>query len=334
MSEKRRSAQVASRSPVPIGAEPVRPRDDGQPVTNEAGHRTLTAIVTIAPFIGLGLAAWQMWDGLLRLSDVIVFGVMYVLTGLGVTVGFHRLFTHRSFKTYPVVKGVLGALGSAAIEGPVISWVADHRKHHAFSDQHGDPHSPHVDHGGGVRGVFQGLVHAHLGWLFIHTERGSHERYAPDLLADPVSAFIDRTFVVWALAGLGASFALGFAIGGTLRAGLTGLLWGGAVRMLVVHHVTYSINSLCHFFGRRPFATGDESRNLAWLALPTFGEAWHNNHHAFPTSASHGFGWREPDLSGLVIRTMRVLGLAWDVVYVSRERRTKKRSATAAAHAG
>jgi stearoyl-CoA desaturase (Delta-9 desaturase) len=334
MSEKLRSQHDGHDAGVGVRDNAGRRLDDVQPAANETMDRVLTAIVTIAPFVGLGLAAWQMWDGLLRLSDVIVFGIMYVLTGLGVTVGFHRLFTHRSFKTYPVVRGVLGALGSAAIEGPVISWVADHRKHHAFSDQPGDPHSPHVDHGHGARGVFQGLAHAHLGWLFVHSERGSHERYAPDLMADPVAVFIDRTFVAWTIAGLAAAFALGAAIGGSLRAGLTGLLWGGAIRMLVVHHVTYSINSLCHYFGRTPFATGDESRNLAWLALPTFGEAWHNNHHAFPTSAEHGFGWREPDISGLVIRLMRALGLAWDVVQVSPERRLKKRYAAASAQSG
>jgi stearoyl-CoA desaturase (delta-9 desaturase) len=309
--------------------QPGQRRDDVQPVSNEAVDRTLTAIVTIAPFIGLGLAAWQMWDGLLRLSDVIVFGIMYVVTGLGVTVGFHRLFTHRSFKTYPAVRAILAVLGSAAIEGPVVSWAADHRKHHAFSDRLGDPHSPHVDHGNGLRGVLQGLAHAHMGWLFIHTQRGSHHRYAPDLMADPVLAFVDKTFIAWAVGGLGAAFALGATIGGSVRAGLTGLLWGGAVRMLVVHHVTYSINSLCHFFGRSPYATGDQSRNLAWLALPTFGEAWHNNHHAFPTSASHGFGWREPDVSALVIRLMTLLGLAWDVVRVPEERRVRKRAAQA-----
>jgi stearoyl-CoA desaturase (Delta-9 desaturase) len=331
MSDKRPSEPERDRRQSGAGESANLGGDDIQPVHNEAGHRTITAIVTIAPFIGLGLAAWQLWDGLLRPSDVIVFVIMYVLTGLGVTVGFHRLFTHRSFKTYPVIRAILGVLGSAAIEGPVISWVADHRKHHAFSDQPGDPHSPHVDHGVGLRGVFHGLAHAHLGWLFIHTERGSHERYAPDLLRDPVAAFVDRTFIAWAIGGLGAAFALGATIGGSLRAGLTGLLWGGAVRMLVVHHVTYSINSLCHYFGRSPFATGDESRNLAWLALPTFGEAWHNNHHAFPTSATHGFGWREPDISALVIRIMGVLGLAWDVVHVSSERRLKKRCASASA---
>ncbi|MHB8490878.1 MAG: acyl-CoA desaturase [Solirubrobacteraceae bacterium] len=305
--------------------------DDVQPVANEARDRAITAIVTIVPFVGLGLAAWQMWDGLLHPSDLIVFGVMYVLTGLGVTVGFHRLFTHRSFKTYPAVRAILAVLGSAAIEGPVVSWVADHRKHHSFSDRPGDPHSPHVDHGHGLRGALNGLAHAHMGWLFIHTQRGSHRRYAPDLMADPVVAFVDRTFIAWALGGLAAAFALGATVGGSLRAGLTGLLWGGAVRMLVVHHVTYSINSLCHFFGRRPYGTGDQSRNLAWLALPTFGEAWHNNHHAFPTSASHGFGWREPDISALVIRALSGLGLAWDVVSVPRERRANKQVARASA---
>ena len=192
-----------------------------------------------------------------------MFAILYLLTGLGVTVGFHRLFTHRSFKTYPAVRGVLAVLGSAAIEGPIISWVADHRKHHAFSDKDGDPHSPHVDHGVGLRGALRGLAHAHLGWLFIHTERGSRERYAPDLIADPVVEFVDRTFFVWALGGLAVAFGLGYAIGGTWQAGLTGLLWGGAVRMLVLHHMTYSINSLCHFFGRRDYTTGDYSRNLA-----------------------------------------------------------------------
>jgi stearoyl-CoA desaturase (Delta-9 desaturase) len=314
----------------PSGQQENRPGpDDIQPVANETRDRVITGIVTIVPIAALGFVAWQLWDGLLHPSDLAVFAIMYVLTGLGITVGFHRLFTHRSFKTSPALRGVLAALGSAAIEGPVISWVADHRKHHAFSDQVGDPHSPHVDHGAGWRGALRGLVHAHVGWLFIHTQRGSRERYAPDLLADPVVSFVDRTFLIWTAAGLAAAFGLGYAIGGSLRAGLTGLLWGGAVRMLVLHHMTYSINSLCHFFGRRDYATGDESRNLMWLALPTLGEAWHNNHHAFPTSASHGLSWRQPDVSALVIRALAGLGLCWDVVTVSDERRAAKRGAAA-----
>ena len=265
-----------------------------------------------------------MWASLLHWSDIAVFAILYVLTGLGVTVGFHRLFTHRSFATKRWLRGVFAVCGSAAIEGPVISWVADHRKHHAFSDQPGDPHSPHVDHGVGWRGALRGLAHAHMGWLFLHTQRGARKRYAPDLIADPVVSFVDRTFLYWAIGGLGAAFGLGWLIGGTLTAALTGLLWGGAVRLLVLHHVTFSINSLCHFFGRRRFDTDDESRNLAWLSVLSFGEAWHNNHHAFPTSAAHGMRWWEFDSSNLVIRGLEKVGLAWDVVRIDPARQQKK----------
>jgi stearoyl-CoA desaturase (delta-9 desaturase) len=297
---------------------------DVQPVLNETRDRIITGIVTIVPFLAVGVAGWQLWADLLRWSDIAVFLILYTLTGLGVTVGFHRLLTHRSFSTGKAVRAVFGALGSAAIEGPVISWVADHRKHHAFSDREGDPHSPHVDHGGGWSGAIRGLWHAHVGWLFIHTHRGAKVRYAPDLMKDPVIAFIDRTFLLWAVGGLGMAFGLGYLIGGSFHAALTGLLWGGGVRMLVVHHVTYSINSLCHFFGSRSYATPDESRNLVWLALPTFGESWHNNHHAFPTSAAHGLRRREIDLSALVIRALERVGLAWDVVRVDPSRRQSK----------
>ncbi len=295
-------------------------RDDVQPVENEFLDRFLTGTVTVIPFLGLAVAAWQAWNNVLHWHDLVVFAVVYVLTGLGVTVGFHRHFTHRSFKAHTAVRATLAALGSAAIEGPIISWVADHRKHHAFSDEEGDPHSPHVGHGGGVGGALRGLLHAHVGWLFVHTQRGSKRRYAPDLLADPVIRFVDRTFVLWVLVGLAVPFALGWLLGGTLVAGLTGLLWGGAVRMLVVHHVTYSINSLCHVFGRQPFDTGDESRNLWWLAPFTFGESWHNNHHAFPTSAVHGLRRGQVDVSAFVIGGLERLGLVWDVVRVPPER--------------
>jgi stearoyl-CoA desaturase (delta-9 desaturase) len=299
-------------------------RDDVQPVANETLDRIVTGAVTLVPILALGLVAWQLWHKWLGWSDIIVFAVMYVLTGLGVTVGFHRLFTHRSFKTTNAVRAVLAVLGSAAIEGPVISWVADHRKHHVFSDKPGDPHSPHVDHGVGVRGALRGLLHAHVGWLFIHTQRGLKTRYAPDLLADPVVSYVNRTFLLWVAAGLAAPFLLGWAIGGTVAEGLTGLLWGGAVRMLVLHHATYSINSLCHFFGRRRFNTDDESRNLRWLTLFTFGEAYHNNHHAFPTSARHGLSRWSWDPSAWVIWGLEKTGLAWDVVRISPERQAAK----------
>ncbi len=307
-----------------MSTSPAALAGDVQPVQNETRDRIITGVVTVAPFLALGVACWQTWADLLHWRDVLVFGVMYFATGLGVTVGFHRLFTHRSFATSRPMRAIFGVLGSAAIEGPVISWVADHRKHHAFSDRKGDPHSPHVDHGRGWSGAVKGLLHAHVGWLFIHTQRGAKARYAPDLIKDPVMKFVDRTFLAWALGGLAAAFCLGFAIGGTLRAGLTGLLWGGGVRMLVVHHVTYSINSLCHFFGRRDFDTPDESRNLLWLAPFTFGESWHNNHHAFPTSAAHGMRRHEIDFSAMVIRALESVGLVWDVVRIDPARRRAK----------
>jgi stearoyl-CoA desaturase (Delta-9 desaturase) len=303
---------------------PGSPASAVQPVAHETTDRIITGLVTLVPFAVLLLAGWQAWNEALRWSDLVVFAIVYLLTGFGVTVGFHRLLTHRSFATSPAMRGVLAGLGSAAIEGPVISWVADHRKHHACSDKDGDPHSPHVGHGGGLRGSLKGLYHAHVGWLFIHTQRGSKQRFAPDLLRDPVVRFMDRTFVVWAAIGLAVPFGLGVAIGGSVAAGLTGLLWGGGVRVFVVHHVTYSINSLCHTFGRQPYDTRDQSRNLAWLALPTFGEAWHNNHHAFPSSAHHGLRRWQLDPSAAVIWGLEKLGLAWDVVRVGPERQAAR----------
>ena len=317
-------AATSERPPAaPAGGSAPAP-DDIEPVLHETRDRVITGTVTVVPFLALGVVAWQLWNSLLHWHDLLVFALLYAFSGLGVTVGFHRLFTHRSFKTKRWLRGLFAVAGSTAIEGPVISWVADHRKHHAFSDQPGDPHSPHVDHGVGLRGALRGLAHAHVGWLFIHTQRGNRRRYAPDLLADPVVRFVDRTFVLWAVGGVAAAFGLGWLIGGTLTTALTGLLWGGAVRLLVLHHATFSINSLCHFFGRKRFATDDESRNLAWLSLVTFGEAWHNNHHAFPTSAAHGLGRREVDISAGVIWLLEKTGLAWDVVRVTPERMARK----------
>jgi stearoyl-CoA desaturase (Delta-9 desaturase) len=298
--------------------------DDVQPVANEKLDRFLTGTITAIPFAALFVVGWQLWNEALHWGDLVVFAICYVLTGLGVTVGFHRHFTHRAFKAKPWLRGTLAIMGSAAIEGPVIAWVADHRKHHAFADVEGDPHSPHVDHGHGVKGALKGLLHAHVGWLFIHTHRGNKQRYAPDLIADPLIRWIDRTFVLWVGVGLLVPFGLGYLIGGTWQTALTGLLWGGAVRMLVVHHVTYSINSLCHFFGRQAFNTGDESRNLAWLAPFTFGEAWHNNHHAFPTSYEHGMRRWQFDPSRYVIRGLEKMGLVWDVVRISPDRQARK----------
>src|ERR687892_2284387 len=179
------------------------PTSDVAPVAHETRDRVITATVTIVPFLGLGFACWQAWQGILHASDLIVFAILYLATAIGITVGFHRLLTHRSFKTTRPMRALFAILGSAAIEGPVIAWVADHRKHHAFSDRPGDPHSPHVDHGVGWTGALRGLLHAHVGWLFRHDQRGARARYAPDLLADPIIRFVDRTFVLWAVAGFG-----------------------------------------------------------------------------------------------------------------------------------
>jgi stearoyl-CoA desaturase (Delta-9 desaturase) len=307
----------------PAGGDGPTPEEIQVPVLENA-DRAITGLITLVPPLLLVLAGWQMWNRELRWRDVAIFLIMYIPTGLGVTVGLHRLLTHRSFKTSPFLRGVLAVLGTMAVEGPVISWVADHRKHHAYSDRFGDPHSPHVDHGGGWRGALRGLAHAHVGWLFDHTQRGSRERFAPDLLADPVVSFVDRTFLLWSLVGFAIPFGLGVLIGGTVDAGLEGMLWGGAMRMLVLHHVTYSINSLCHFFGRQRFATEDHSRNLLWLAPFSLGEAWHNNHHAFPTSAFHGMGRRELDISGLVIAALERAGLVWDVQRIAPTRLAAK----------
>ncbi len=282
--------------------------------------RLANIVVTVLPLLLVIYAGVLAWNRSLHWQSLVIFVVMFIPLGFGITVGFHRLFTHRSFKTGPITRFVWGALGSMAVEGPVIEWVAYHRRHHTFSDQHGDPHSPHVDHGDGVKGAFTGLFYAHVGWVMFSTEPADEERYSADLLKDPVVRFIDRTFLLWVTVGLAIPMALGYLLTGTLSGALEGLLWGGAVRIFVLHQVTFCINSLCHFFGKQPFDTGDESRNVRWLAAFTFGESWHNNHHAFPTSARHGFSPHQLDLSAGVITVMEKLGLAWDVVRIEPER--------------
>jgi stearoyl-CoA desaturase (delta-9 desaturase) len=213
-----------------------------------------------------------------------------------------------------------------SVQGPVIDWVADHRKHHTFTDEEGDPHSPHAGHGAGLKGMVKGLWHAHVGWLFETHGQASSKRFARDLLEDRTMRRINKAFPLIALYSLALPFLLGFALsGGSLVAGgLSALLWGGLVRIFLVHHITWSINSICHFFGRRRFRTDDESTNVFWLALPSLGEAWHHNHHAFPQSAFHGLRWYELDPSGWLILGLERIGLAWDVVTVTPERAREK----------
>jgi stearoyl-CoA desaturase (delta-9 desaturase) len=292
----------------------------GMPAEGSVGDRIANLAVTVIPLLMVGFAIYEAWGGALQWQYVLIFFITLVPFGFGITVGYHRLFTHRSFKTSAPMRLFWGILGSMALEGPVIEWVAYHRRHHAFSDEEGDPHSPHVGHGSGLLGALRGLFYAHVGWVLFSDEPADEQRYAPDLLADPVMRFVDKTFLLWALLGLALPFGLGVALTGSVIGGLFALLWGGAVRIFFLHHITFCINSLCHFFGRRTFDTGDESRNLAWLAPLTFGEAWHNNHHAFPTSARHGLGRWELDPSAGVIWLMEKAGLVWDVVRISPER--------------
>jgi stearoyl-CoA desaturase (delta-9 desaturase) len=288
-------------------------------------ERNVNITAVVLPFLAVIAGAIVLWNHFLGPRDLAIFAVMYLLSAVGVTVGFHRLLTHRAFQTHAWLRYTLAVLGSLSLQGAVIDWVADHRKHHTFTDEEGDPHSPHAGAGAGLRGMLGGLWHAHVGWLFSTQGQASSKRYAPDLVEDPKMRWINRRFPLLALASLLVPFLLGFALsGGSLLAGLAGLLWGGLVRTFLLHHVTWSINSICHFFGRRRFETGDESTNVFWLALPSLGEAWHHNHHAFPRSAFHGLRWYELDPSGWLILGLERTGLAWDVVKISPERAHEK----------
>jgi stearoyl-CoA desaturase (delta-9 desaturase) len=276
------------------------------------GYRVLTAAGVALPLAATGYAAWMVWTRSIGWSDVALLVGMYVLTGLGTTLGYHRLATHRSFQTGPVVRGVFLALGAMALQGKVVNWAAWHLKHHAMSDREGDPHSP-----------LEGFFHAHIGWILKATP-AERERYCKRLLADPVVTFVDRLNVLWVALGLAIPFAL---------AGWSGLIWGGLVRIAVGNHLTFAINSVCHTFGKQPFDTGDESRNNWLMGTIGLGEGWHNNHHAFPSMAYHGMSARQPDLTALVIRLLQRLGLAWNVKVpapTAVQRRRRPRTADAA----
>jgi len=287
-------------------------------------HRNVNIAAVIVPFLAFVAAVPLLWNSLVGAADLVILAVVYLSTALGITIGFHRMLTHRSFETYRPLKYALAVLGSMAVQGDVIGWVSDHRKHHAFTDEEGDPHSPHVGHGEGALAGLRGLYHAHVGWLFEHHSGAQARRFAPDLLEDRGMRLISRNFVPLVALSLAIPFGLGYLVSGEWGGALTALLWGGLVRIFLVHHVTWSINSICHFFGGRRFATDDQSTNVFWLALPSLGESWHHNHHAFPRSAVHGLRWWEVDVSGLIIRAMRRLGLAWNVVRITPERQRAK----------
>jgi stearoyl-CoA desaturase (delta-9 desaturase) len=288
-------------------------------------ERNVNLIAVVLPFVAFLASIVLLWNKLVGVTDLVAFAVMYLVAGFGVTVGFHRLLTHRAFQMRRPLEYAFAIAGSMSVQGPVIDWVADHRKHHAHTDVEGDPHSPHVQFADGWRGALQGLFHAHMGWLFVNHGRAQRRRYATDLVEDRGMRLISARFHWWVGLGLLIPFLIGFiASGGSLRAGATAFLWGGLVRIFLQHHVTWSINSVCHFFGRRRFDIDDHSTNVLWLAIPSLGEAWHHNHHAFPRSARHGLRWWEIDLSALLISLLEKLGLARNVTRIAPERQRQK----------
>src|SRR3954447_2376236 len=297
-------------------------------------ERRITVTAVVLPFLGFLVAIALLWGGGVTGLDLGILAVMYVLVGFGVTVGFHRLLTHRSFEAPAWVRATLAALGSMSVQGAVIHWVADHRKHHTFTDEEGDPHSPHTEGGHGLRGVARGIWHSHMGWLFDRKERASARRLARDVREEPAIVMVDRLFPVLALLGLAIPFAAGFALsGGSLTAGLTALVWGGLVRVFLLHHATWSVNSICHMYGTRPFETGDESRNNWAVAIVSLGEGWHHSHHAFPTSARHGLQRLQFDPSYRLIRLFETLGWATNVKHPKPEQIEAKRRDVRAAEA-
>ena len=289
------------------------------------GERFANLLGVVVPFAGVLVAIVLLWNQWVDATNLAILFVLYIFTGVGITVGFHRLLTHRAFQTYPWLERTFAVMGSLAVEGSVLDWVADHRKHHANADKEGDPHSPHVGHGSGLRGLW----HAHTGWLLETQGQADWKRYATELYEDQKMRKIGRRFPFLVIVSLAIPTLAGFVLDGfTLRGALMGYIWGGLVRIFLVHHVTWSVNSICHFFGRRRFDIEDQSTNVAWLAVFSLGESWHHNHHAFPRSAYHGLRWWEIDLSGLFISMLARVGLAWNVVRITPERQLQKMAET------
>jgi stearoyl-CoA desaturase (Delta-9 desaturase) len=293
--------------------EPLAARDpavtDGQPPSVvRASQKLVTVAIVAGPAVALAVLIPWLWGHAVNLSDIVVMLVLYVITGFGITIGFHRLFTHSGFAPRRALKITLAVLGSMAVQGSVTSWVATHRRHHMYSDLPGDPHSPHRygDHG---PALLRGIAFSHVGWLFV-SDASSAARYAPDMLRDRDMRRIDRLFPVLAVASLAIPFAAGYVLAGTLTGALIALLWAGLIRMALLHHMTWSVNSLCHTFGRRSDGTTDHSTNLWPLAIVSLGDNWHNVHHAHPTWARHGARPGMVDPSAWLIRRFEQLGWA------------------------
>jgi len=287
------------------------------------GEQTALYLFVIVPFLAFLAAVPVAWGGWLSWTDVILFVAFYIPSGLGITVGYHRLFTHGSFKARPWLRAVMAFCGALAIEGPLTRWVADHRRHHAYSDREGDPHSP-WRYGHGVKNLTRGLFWAHIGWMFdeFHSNR---EKYVPDLLADKKLMRVDRLFGLWVAVSLLLPGVLGGLITWSWQGALSAFFWAGLVRVFLLHHVTWSINSICHAIGARPFAARDKSTNFWPLAILSFGESYHNMHHADPTAARHGVLRGQIDESARVIWLFEKFGWAWDVRWPKADRLAKLR---------
>ncbi len=283
-----------------------------------------TLIVIVLPLLGVAAVPFFVWGWGFHLVVLWLLLGMYVLTILGVTVGFHRLFVHRSFETYRWVQALLAIVGSMAVQGSLFRWVGLHRMHHHHSDRPEDPHTPH-HHGSGVAGLLRGFWHAHIGWFFDPTP--DLDRYLKDLSSSPHLRWISATFGLWIAFGLAVPAVIGWLVVGDWTGAVTGFIWGGLVRIFLVHHVTWSVNSACHLWGRRTYISGDESRNNALFGFIGLGEGWHNTHHAFPTSARHGLRWWQFDLSFRIIQLLAALGLAWKVKVPSVEAQQQARTA-------
>jgi stearoyl-CoA desaturase (delta-9 desaturase) len=285
--------------------------EDAPPTPISLTTRVVTLIVIIVPFLGLVAGIVLLWGRGFSWVDLGLLLGMYVVTGLGITVGFHRLFSHRAFETTAVVQFVLAAMGSMAVQAPLLKWAAVHRLHHQHSDRAEDPHSPHHQ-GHGLTGWLRGAWHAHLGWVF-RPETPDLNRYVKDLCQSRVLRTAHALFPLWIAAGLIIPAVLGGVLTGSWMGAVFGLVWGGLARICLIHHVTWSVNSVCHLWGRQPFRSADHSRNNFLFGILAFGEGWHNNHHAFPTSARHGLVWWQLDPSYWVIRGLALVGLAWKV---------------------
>jgi stearoyl-CoA desaturase (delta-9 desaturase) len=275
-------------------------------------ERIPIALVTTVPLAAAAYAIWRAFDGPFPWMPLALTVVFIVVVEHGVTLGFHRLLAHRSFEAVRPLKITLAVVGSMAFQGSLLAWVAEHRRHHRLTDRPGDPHSPAWDSDGEPIDGAPGLWHAHIGWCFTHRTT-SRAQYIPDLLADRDLVVIDRLFVPLCIATLAIPFGLGYAIAGTTAGAISALLWAGIVRVGATNNVTWSVNSICHRYGRRPFPTHDLSTNVAWLAPLTMGESWHNNHHAFPRSARHGIDRRQLDTSATLIHLFERAGWAHNV---------------------